>query len=104
MAGKQVQVRGKKRPSKKKISHIHIEPADNGYVSEVHYKPPESKGNRAGNSFPMPPAPERKVHETPDGLMAHLGGVLGASGGGQPSADDRAGSSQEMDPDESAEA
>jgi hypothetical protein len=103
MAGKQVQVRGKKKASKKKIAHIHIEPADNGYVSEVHYKPPESANNRMGNAtMPMPPGPERKVHETGESLMAHLGSLVG--GTSKPSADDRAGSTQVEDPDEPAEA
>lgn len=82
------------RPSKKsvkrKVTHIRITKAANGFT--VHHsleRPPASKGKRMMQSFPSyEPDPKPAVFETQDAAQDHVGNLMGQMGGDEPGAPD----------------
>lgn len=73
--------RGGGGKAKHELSHIRIEPAENGHVVEHHFREPRRKGN--GPYIPAP-EPERMVFATPEEVGAH---VIHALGGKAPKAE-----------------
>lgn len=65
---------------KMRTREVRIRPAENGFTVSHDQEPetPDKKG------MGMYPPPTETVHETPESMLAHVGGIFGAKAGAPP--------------------
>ncbi len=91
---------------KGRLKHIHVEPADNkGFTVTSRHEVPPPKGGKKGSMqpFDFDGGQHTAVFGNPQDTMAHIGSLIGAAGGGPPSAgsgDQQAPAASDSDGDE----
>ena len=58
---------------KRKLEHIRIEPAKNGYITHTCYR-----NEPGGDKIGLPSDDEQRVHESSDSVLGHVKNVLGS--------------------------
>lgn len=75
-----------KKAGKRKVTHIRISKAANGFTVHHEREQPPSKGRRMMQVHAYEPDPKPAVFETQDAAHAHVGDLMGQMGGDEPGA------------------